>query len=46
MMKIESDRPFIGPSRFLFGEFTYQDKSYGDINIFTGRKIISLARNI
>ena len=46
LVKIESDRPFRGPNIFSIGEFTYQDKSFGSINAFTGKETISLEGDI
>jgi hypothetical protein len=45
MVKIELDRPFRGPNSFSHGKFSYQDKSFGDINGFKGRETISIAGN-
>lgn len=40
MRQVKIDRPFRGPSKFEEGEWTYQDKSNGDIDSFSGLEII------
>lgn len=40
MGHVTEDRPFRGPSEFKEGDFTYLDKSEGDIDNFKGTEII------